>query len=39
MSAARNTWAKHYQSVWEEQAADPALADMVPRRVAGIRTS
>lgn len=24
MSAARNTWAKHYQSVWEERAADPA---------------
>jgi hypothetical protein len=24
VSAARNTWAKHYQSVWEERAADPA---------------
>lgn len=24
MSAARNTWAKHFQSVWEERAADPA---------------
>ena len=24
MSARRNTWAKHFQSVWEERAADPA---------------
>lgn len=24
MSAAHNTWAKHYQSVWEERANDPA---------------
>jgi hypothetical protein len=24
VSAARNTWAKHFQSVWEERAADPA---------------